>query len=219
MYSRESPSERYKELISQYEELHEEGETILRMSAEETFPGFSVLPHVDRIKRLIQSSETFTLLDYGCGKGYQYQKPVIDLGLAKKEMLADYWGLTAVQLYDPGYKPYSILPNMTFDGVISTDMLEHCSEDDVPWIVDEMFSFAEKFLFANVACYPAKKTLPNGENAHCTIKNNAWWIEVFKAAGERYPHVTWELVLGGIGESLSSGKVKLVETVVSSAEV
>jgi hypothetical protein len=54
--------------------------------------------------------------------------------------------------------------------VISTDVLEHCpGKVNVPWIVDEMFGYATRFVFANVAVIPAGKRLPNGENAHCTI--------------------------------------------------
>lgn len=219
MYSRETPSERYQELISQYEELHQSGQAVRGIAAEDTFPGFSILGHVDRIKRLIQVNNAYTLLDYGCGKGFQYQSPVVDLGLAEKEMLGDYWGLTVVQLYDPAYKKYSTLPDTTFDGVISTDMLEHCAEEDIPWIVDEMFCFATKFVFANVACYPAIKTLPNGENAHCTIKDHNWWIDVFKSTGARHKGVAWELVLCNLGDKLPSGKFSLVETVIYSDQI
>ena len=42
-------------------------------------------------------------------------------------------------------------PTGQFDGVISTDVLEHCPEPDLPWILDEMFGAARKFIFANIA--------------------------------------------------------------------
>ena len=214
IYSRKNPSPRYKELVTQYAQLHNEGETRLGIPAKKTFQGFSVLPHVDRIKRLVQSTNSYNLLDYGCGKGFQYQVPVVDLGLQDKEMLVDYWNVTAVRLYDACYEPHSILPEDTYDGVISTDMLEHCSEEDVPWIVDELFSFANKFVYANVACYPAKKTLPNGENAHCTIKDTTWWSELFKSVASKHKGIIWEVVLTYI-EKKPDGKTALKELILS----
>ena len=77
--------------------------------------------------------------------------------------------------------------------MISTDVLEHCPEDDLAWIVDEIFGFADRFVFANVACYPASKRLPTGENAHCTIKPRDWWEELLRTVAARHPRVDWEV--------------------------
>ena len=87
----------------------------------------------------------------------------------------DYWGIDYVHCYDPSYAKYSTLPLGPFDGVICTDVLEHCPEDDLPWIVTEIFAYAENFVYANVACYPAMKRFPTGENAHCTVRAPEWW--------------------------------------------
>ena len=59
------------------------------------------------------------------------------------------------------------------------DVLEHCPEQDLRWIVAEIFGFANRFVFANVASYEAMTTLPNGENAHCTVRPSEWWNAVF----------------------------------------
>ena len=84
------------------------------------------------------------------------------------------------------------LPEEKFDRVISTDVLEHCPEEDISWIIDEMFAKTHKFLFANIACYPAAKKLPNGENAHCTIRPATWWGEIIRPIASRYPHVLYQ---------------------------
>ena len=52
-------------------------------------------------------------------------------------------GVESVTLYDPAYPLYSVLPEETFDGVISTDVGGALSEEDIPWIVDEIFNFCE----------------------------------------------------------------------------
>ena len=46
-------------------------------------------------------------------------------------------------------------------------------------VVDEIFNFAREFVYLKVSCCPAKKTLPNGENAHCTIQPPDWGILIF----------------------------------------
>jgi hypothetical protein len=192
-YSRSNPSSRYVELLDLYRTMHDHGETFLGIPAHETFPGKSLLPQARHIKRLVRLTNARTVLDYGSGKGLQYEPRIIrDEEGAEWPGILEYWDIDEVVCYDPCYAPYSELPVGTFDGVISTDVLEHCPEEDLPWIVDEIFSFANKFVFANVASYPASKRLPNGENAHCTIRPAEWWRELAGRTAARYHGLVWE---------------------------
>ena len=195
-FSRQNPSLRYQELTALYRRLHSEGELRLGLSPDETYPGDSLLPHVKRIKGLIGSTGARIILDYGCGKGYQYGPSKITVpGEGVWDSVIDYWDIDEVCCYDPCYERYSKLPEGKFDGVISTDVLEHCPEQDIPWVVAEIFSYATRFVFANVACYPALTTLPNGENAHCTVRPLEWWQTVFDEAAKDYPDLDWQLCL------------------------
>ena len=47
-------------------------------------------------------------------------------------------------------------------------------------------------MFANVACYPARKRLPTGENAHCTIRPPGW-SEGLRKVAARHPRLDWEV--------------------------
>ena len=193
-YSRDNPSPKYQRMIALYRELHACGERRLGLSPAETYPGVSLLPHIKRIKKLIDRTGARTILDYGCGKGLQYEPhKIVVPGAGEWDGVIEYWDIDEVCCYDPCYERYSKLPEGKFDGVISTDVLEHCVEDDVPWIVGEMFSYANRFVFASIACYPAKTTLPNGENAHCTVRPIGWWQQVFGAAGQHRPQLVWKL--------------------------
>jgi len=190
-YSRRNPSPRYTELTALYRSMHREGDVQNNIAPEHTFPGQSVIPQAAQIKQWIEKTGAKTILDYGSGKGLQYETELKKKdGSASWPSVKAYWG-TQVQCYDPSYPPFSTLPEGTFDGVICTDVLEHCPEEDMPWIIDEIFSYARKFVFANAACYAAKKTLPNGENAHCTIRPAAWWAELVKVIGDRHPAVAY----------------------------
>ena len=194
-YSRAHPSPRYQELTRLYRQMHEQGENFLGIPPEQTFPGQSLPPQAARIKRLIDATGSRRILDYGSGKGQQYQARDITLPGVPGQWpsIQAYWGVDEIVCYDPAYPPYSELPRGAFDGVISTDVLEHCPEEDIPWILDEIFSYARKFVFANVACYPAKKRLPTGENAHCTIRPLKWWEEQIHAVARKHPGVNYEV--------------------------
>jgi hypothetical protein len=187
-FSRASPSPRYRRLIEQYQLMHVHGETHLGIPPEKTFPGQSLPKEAPRIKALIKLTGARTILDYGAGKGQQY----VPLRITDAEERIEYpdirsfWGVDEIRCYDPGYQPFTQLPTGKFDGVVCTDVLEHCPEEDIPWILDELFAFADKFVYGNVACFPARKRLPSGGNAHCTVKPASWWEEqLARAAGSK----------------------------------
>lgn len=193
-YSRANPSPRYVALQEQYRTMHEKGEDFLGIPAENIFPGTSLVPQAARIKRLVDLTEAVTILDYGSGKGSQYAPQLIKDGKGGQwSSVIDYWDVEPVVCYDPCYLPFSTLPSGKFDGVISTDVLEHCPEEDVPWIVGEIFGYAKRFVFANVACYPARKRLPSGENAHCTIKPVEWWRAIVEETARNHSGLVWEV--------------------------
>jgi len=194
-YSRQAPSPRYRELVEQYRLMHRRGDPLRNISAAEMFAGQSLPRHTENIRRLCRQHAARTLLDYGSGKGAQYKLQFQIPGAAQPLTIPQYWGVERLVCYDAGYEPYSVLPVGQFDGVVSTDVWEHCPDDDLAWIVDEVFRFATRFVYANVACYPARKTLANGENAHCTIRRDTWWQQLLAAVTVAHPDISYEIHL------------------------
>lgn len=195
--------------------MHRDGDRVNGISADKTFSGISLLPAAPQIKRAVDATGARSLLDYGCGKATQYAAAFVDPEQRRHPNVVSYWGVDSVHRYDPAYAPYAGLPQGKFDGVICTDVLEHCPEEDVPWIVDELFAYANMFVFANVACYPAHKVLPNGENAHCTIRPPEWWEQLLSAAAQRHGGVDWEvwvayMDLGSTGGGGGKGVIRRI---------
>ena len=141
-------------LLAQYRALQERAE----------FPGWAIRPFVAEIGGLIAEFKSRTVLDYGCGMGWQYSKEKASAG----------WGITPT-LYDPAVATHDILPAGPFDGVICTDVAEHVPEEEL----DEMFANisgrAGQWAFISVCCRPAKRTFADGSNVHVTIRPFAWW--------------------------------------------
>ena len=203
-YSRENPSPRYRELLEMYSTMHNEGDSSHGIPPEKMFPGQSLPPHAGRIKQMLQKFGASTLLDYGCGKGLQYQPMKVSVsGVGDFDSIPAFWDVS-VTCYDPGYAPHSTYPEGDYDAVICTDVLEHCPEEDIPWIVGELFRFANKMVYANIACYPAQKTLPNGENAHVTIQPVDWWKEYFRQASEKNGNIPYLVIV----EEAENGQIK-----------
>jgi hypothetical protein len=192
VFTRERPSRRYRDLLALYREMHRAGTHNLQLPPEQTFEGKSLDRHTDAIAACIRASGARALLDYGSGKGSRYQSLPGANGSGRVKTLAA-WGDVRVTCYDPAYAPFAELPGEKFDGVICTDVLEHVPEEDVPWVVDELFAHASRFVYAAVSCSPARKQLPNGQNAHCAVRAPEWWKERFASAAARFPGVAWRL--------------------------
>jgi hypothetical protein len=200
MYTRENPSSEYREMVEMYSTLHEQGaeteRTDEKKTAHETFSGKMLMEHAPSIGDLIARTGSHTLLDYGAGKGQAYQRTNIQLETGETAAsLQDYWKLDRIQCYDPGHAPFNELPTERFDGAICIDVLEHITAPDLPWVLEELFGYANKFVFATIACYPAKKHLPNGRNAHCTVRSPDWWTGLVHGIAMRHTNVTYRLDL------------------------
>jgi len=181
-YSRTEPSARYRELLNMYQTVHDEGLPNQNIPAAQAFSGGSLKRQMPLIRSLIRATDAKSILDYGSGKGGAYRTRDFTVRGEQVTTVQDYWGVEAITCFDPGYAPYSKLPEGQFDGVICVDVLEHLPEQDLPWVLEEQFRYAKKFVFGNIASYPADKILPNGENAHCTIQPLEWWRDTIVAA-------------------------------------
>ena len=167
--SRAEPSQKYLSLLEEYKAMHNISDGM--------FNGRSLLKFVDIIKSYLKKNKCTSVLDYGSGKGILYTKDFSVLTKEITEPLPEYWELDSYYLYDPAYEQHSNLPDDKFDAVICTDVLEHIPEDDLGWVLEEMFSRAKKMVFLNVACFPALKKLKDGSNAHVSIFSTENWIQ------------------------------------------
>lgn len=202
IFTKEHPSQRFGELLQLNRVMHEEGEKAVGRASEDTFRGISLRKHIKRIARLVRETGARTILDYGAGKATLYEAyPGEPLESRYRSHPA--WPGVKVVCYDPGYEPFAAPFSERCDGVISTDVLEHIPAGDIGWVLDEIFQASNKFVYVVAACYPARKFLPDGQNAHCTVEPPTWWQGQVQLAARRNPGIYWVLATM---EKTESGK-------------
>jgi len=170
-------------------------------SANEAYPGNELGKYAQPIAELIKLTGAKSILDYGAGKGIGYEKSIEIEGI-KYPNIQTYWKIDDITRYEPALENYNRLPENQFDGVVCTDVFPHIPIEDVIWVIEELFFYAKKFIFANIACYPALAQLPNGENAHCTIEHPQWWAGIFHVLSHKYPQLKY--LLGLVGSAMSA---------------
>ena len=131
-----------------------------------------------------------TLLDYGAGKTQQYSPfPVKTEQGQQSALLKQVFNLDEITCYDPGYTPIASLPKNTFDCVVCNDVLDRCPEEDLPWVVSEIFSFAKDCVFIKVNDFDNGVRLSNNEADVITQKPKEWWVDLLSSAKVNYPSI------------------------------
>lgn len=168
------PSERFGYYLDQCKIHH---------ATRKTFSGNGCLKHARALVAFSNAIGARSAIDYGCGKGNQYGKtfPAAD---GTDQMLEPALGYNVTK-FDPAVPQFETPPAAPADLVWCTDVMEHIPEEDIGFIVSELSRLATKGVFVTVGTYPAKKHLPNGENAHVCIKPQEWWEEQFRPLYDR----------------------------------
>ena len=108
--------------------------------------------------------ESRSVLDFGCGKG------------VLADQIQQVPHLTCKK-YDPAIPGIDAIPTDHFDCLVNTDVLEHIPEPEL----DETIRHFPKLSDTAIVIPHLRKAaqlLPNGENAHCTLKKPDEWKEI-----------------------------------------
>lgn len=128
--------------------------------------GIGAIHFFPMIKVFTDFLQPKTILDYGCGKG----------NLVK--VLQKTYPQIEVYGFDPAIEGKNHLPSCQIDFLTCTDVLEHIPEEDIPAALN-VISKISRYCFFNLH-HGYGDILPNGENAHCTIKPITWYYELLR---------------------------------------
>lgn len=138
------------EMLEQYKQLHSTRK--YGSSSKKVAP--EILAHI----RILRPD---SVIDYGCG-----QSILPDL-IAQS-------GVPLVKRYDPAIPAYADRPKRSFDLLVNVDVLEHIPEPEIDDVISDMAAMAKHAIIV-IDTRVAKTILPNGQNAHATIRPNSWW--------------------------------------------
>ena len=123
---------------------------------------------------IIDHLKPASILDYGCGKAALIDK------------ISQTYKNIKCHKYDPSIEGIDKIDIKKVDLVINTDVLEHIPEGIIDSVLSEISTLSQVCFF-NLHHGPAKHILPNGENAHCTIKPPDWYHHKLK---NYFPEIT-----------------------------
>ena len=192
----------YHSLVNLYKLAHKNGikKNEFFLPHNITFDGKSLAHWIQHLKKIINNSNSKTILDYGCGKAKYYNNK-IQVGRKYYKGVADYWELEEVKLFDPGVEEYQNYPTKKYDGVICTDVLEHVSIADLDNVVQDILGFSNKFVFFVISTILDKKTLDDGRNVHQTVKSEDWWKGFFLKFKKHSTNLNVIVMLTNLGKN------------------
>ena len=160
-----NPSKEYLAALEASKEIHKGKQ----------FTGKFLRPHAPFIKEIIDRLGCKTVLDYGCGKGQQYEWVIPSTG----QTIEQFWGVSVTK-YDPACKIFAKEPEGKFDLVICTQTLGTIPVADLPWVIDRLYGLANKALYVSERIGPPRKVL--GDNA---LRPSEWSAKEWEDALKR----------------------------------
>jgi 2-polyprenyl-3-methyl-5-hydroxy-6-metoxy-1,4-benzoquinol methylase len=118
----------------------------------------------ERVSWILPSLEALKpkrVLDFGCGRS------------KLMDILREEYGIETHR-YDPAIPEFEKVPAGKFDLVVNTDVMEHIPLGSVNGVLEEIRALSENVYFS-ICTIKARQILPNGENAHCTVRPAKWW--------------------------------------------
>lgn len=100
-----------------------------------------------------------SILDYGCGK------QTLSAALPELNIIG----------YDPAIKELSRHPSPA-ELIVCGDVLEHIEPNHLDQVIDDLYKLTQKLVFIVLSTREAKKTLPDGRNAHLIVRPADWWV-------------------------------------------
>lgn len=139
--------------------------------------GMASLTYAPLVKGVIDAHAVRCVLDYGAGKGR----------LGEALFASGYRGDYVP--YDPAIPYWSDAPDPA-EMVACIDVLEHIEPELLDSVLDDLSRLTKRWGVLTVHTGPAKKTLPDGRNAHLTQQPADWWRNKIS---QRFHITMWEV--------------------------
>lgn len=176
LFSRERPSSLFTEFAKQTRDLQNISPTKL--------PTFQDVETIHELQEAIGTLQAKTLLYCHFGKlSENAPEQVQPTGLPSLTMTA----------WDFCQKDSDPLPSRQFDIVLSPGGLHLIPEEDIPWVIEEMFNRAHGMVYMAIEITNRDQSFA-AETPHAFLKQNIdWWMSHLESISARYPAIHWKL--------------------------
>ena len=79
--------------------------------------------------------------------------------------------------------------------VVSTEVLDYLPDEDVPWVLDELFRSARRKVRVTITTTTRTSVLGHGIQISHRLRPHSWWVAQLEAAGCRHPETHWQLIV------------------------
>ncbi|MFZ1745783.1 MAG: ELM1/GtrOC1 family putative glycosyltransferase [Nitrospirales bacterium] len=101
--------------------------------------------------------------------------------------------------YDLCRQPPDSMPAQKYDIVYSADELQHIPDEDIPWILEEMFSLANSLVFVRIQAEEPGNIIARNPHSCGVQRNFEWWVSHFHIISRHYPKIHWKFVFSERG--------------------
>ncbi len=177
LFSREHPSSLFSEFAKKTRDLQ-------NISPIKLFP-FQDIETVHELQEAMRTLQAKTLLYCHFGNRFEgVPEHVSSTGLSSLTM-------TALDLCQ---EHSGSLPSRQFDIVLSPRGLHVIPEEDIPWVIEEMFNGSKGMVYMTIDSTNPDQSL-SAEAPHPRLKRNFdWWMNHLESISARYPAIHWKLV-------------------------
>lgn len=147
-------------------------------AAGKSFTGKFLRPHAPFVAEIIRRLECRTVLDYGCGRGEQYEwvSP-------KGQTIRSLWGEPKLTLYDPAFPQFAAEPEGKFDLVVCTHTLGAIPASDHGWVIRRLFALAGKAIYVSERQAEARKEIGPRNQRPTTDDADTWMAKLWPPRG------------------------------------
>jgi len=126
-------------------------------------------PWIAQTLEQLYGLQPFCAVDYGAGKG------------GTVTWLQQQFPQAHIHPYEPGIEQYASThwQDQDWDCAYSLDVFEHIDPTEEHNTMQTLVEHFDTLVFV-IDCSPARKTLPDGRNAHINLKEPAQWARLFE---------------------------------------
>jgi hypothetical protein len=175
MFSRTKPSSQFAQLVQMFS-----GKNV-------TLDSPSALSRVEPdnldLRQFISSMDNPSLLHYQIGPSPDLSSKTNTLfsAMASLKITSFHWCTLD-----------SSPPNTPSDIVYASDGLTLLPDEDVPWLLEEIFSLAAQLVYVTIQDVKFLPEIPSYLESH--TRDFQWWASQFQAISTRYPTIHWALI-------------------------